>query len=253
MNHFAKLALVMTILFGLSLSYAHTKTYAAPLKNQTTHLDRLNATLPIQTKTMESTISLGVFGQATQRAILIFQKSHQLPLTGKGDVATLDQLGIQHGVINPPLKFGQKGCDVILLQEKLVELGVLKGRILPSKLTNHPMISSVKVSESTPATQVTTGQHHIKVRATAYTAHCTGCSGITKTGVNLNAHPNQKVVAVDPSLIPLGSTLYIPGYGEAIAADTGSAIQGAHIDVYLQNKQDAKKWGSQTLTITIVN
>src|SRR6478752_5694114 len=59
------------------------------------------------------------------------------------------------------------------------------------------------------------------VEATAYTANCAGCSGTTATGVDLKANPNQKVIAVDPSVIPLGSKVYVEGYGEAVAADTG--------------------------------
>ena len=62
--------------------------------------------------------------------------------------------------------------------------------------------------------------------ATAYTAYCNGCSGITTTGINLRANPNLKVIAVDPSVIPLGSKVWVEGYGYAVAGDTGGAIKG---------------------------
>lgn len=256
MKHLNKLALVMIVLFGLLLGFTHTNTYAAPLENPPDQLYKINPIQSIYANQADPAITLGVFGQATQNALLTFQKDHQLPQTGIGDKATLGQLGILQEVANLPLKFGQKGFNVILLQEKLVEQGLLRGQLLPSKLTNYPLVDkSAKVSDASQVMHeaAVPKTHKIKVKATAYTANCIGCSGITETGVNLNAHPNKKVVAVDPTLIPLGSTLYIPGYGEAIAADTGGAIKGAHIDVYLQNKQDAKKWGSKTLTITIVN
>ena len=61
--------------------------------------------------------------------------------------------------------------------------------------------------------------------ATAYTASCAGCSGITATGINLKANPNQKVISVNPTVIPLGSKVSVEGYGEAIAGDTGGAIK----------------------------
>jgi 3D (Asp-Asp-Asp) domain-containing protein/LysM repeat protein len=93
----------------------------------------------------------------------------------------------------------------------------------------------------------------ITVKATAYTADCEGCSGITKTGVNLKANPNEKVIAVDPSVIPLGSKVYIEGYGEATAADTGGAIKGNRIDVYMQNESDALQFGAKELTVKILN
>src|SRR5699024_7233683 len=57
----------------------------------------------------------------------------------------------------------------------------------------------------------------VTVTATAYTADCEGCSGVTSTGVDLNANPDAKVIAVDPSVIPLGSEVYVEGYGYATA------------------------------------
>ncbi|MBY6052555.1 LysM peptidoglycan-binding domain-containing protein [Cytobacillus firmus] len=91
----------------------------------------------------------------------------------------------------------------------------------------------------------------IKVKATAYTASCKGCSGITYTGINLKKNPNAKVISVDPKVIPLGSKVYVPGYGEAIAGDKGSAVRGNKIDVFIPNKQKALQWGSKTVTIKV--
>ncbi|TYR81708.1 LysM peptidoglycan-binding domain-containing protein [Priestia megaterium] len=93
----------------------------------------------------------------------------------------------------------------------------------------------------------------LTVEATAYTANCAGCSGITATGVNLKANPNQKVIAVDPSVIPLGSRVYVEGYGEAIAADTGGAIKGNKIDVFVPSQSTAQQWGRKTVTVTVLN
>ncbi len=90
------------------------------------------------------------------------------------------------------------------------------------------------------------------VTATAYTAHCDGCTGITYTGINLKDNPNQKVIAVDPNVIPLGSKVWVEGYGTAIAADIGGAIKGNRIDVFIPNEADAKRFGMQQLRIKIV-
>ncbi|MHA6251505.1 PcsB-like coiled-coil domain-containing protein [Oceanobacillus sp. CAU 1775] len=89
------------------------------------------------------------------------------------------------------------------------------------------------------------------VTSTAYTANCAGCSGITSTGINLNKNPNQKVIAVDPSVIPLGSVVYVEGYGYAIAGDTGGAIRGNKIDVFVKTKAEALNWGVRTVRVTI--
>lgn len=60
------------------------------------------------------------------------------------------------------------------------------------------------------------------------------------------------IAAVDPRVIPMGSRLYIPGYGYAIAADQGNAIQGARIDLCFATHQDALAWGIKTLAVTIL-
>lgn len=113
------------------------------------------------------------------------------------------------------------------------------------KETEQPTVSK------TPAPN-TTGKE-MSVTATAYTAYCTGCSGITYTGIDLRSNPNQKVIAVDPSIIPLGSRVWVEGYGEAIAGDIGGAIKGNIIDVFLENQQDALNWGRRTVTIKILD
>lgn len=92
----------------------------------------------------------------------------------------------------------------------------------------------------------------ISVEATAYTADCAGCSGVTATGINLNNDRNAKVIAVDPSVIPLGSKVHVPGYGTAIAGDKGSAIKGNKIDVHVPTKSEATNWGRKNVTITVI-
>lgn len=87
--------------------------------------------------------------------------------------------------------------------------------------------------------------------ATAYTASCEGCSGITSTGINLLENPDMKVISVDPSVIPLGSKVYVEGYGEAIAGDTGGAIVGNKIDIFIPNKQDAINWGVKEVNVKV--
>ncbi|WNS75237.1 3D domain-containing protein [Bacillus sp. DTU_2020_1000418_1_SI_GHA_SEK_038] len=93
----------------------------------------------------------------------------------------------------------------------------------------------------------------ITVKATAYTASCKNCSGITATGINLKKNPNMKVISVDPKVIPLGSKVYVPGYGEAIAADKGSSVKGNKIDVFIPSHKQAIQWGNKTVKIKVYN
>ena len=91
------------------------------------------------------------------------------------------------------------------------------------------------------------------VSATAYTASCTGCSGITATGINLKANPGLKVIAVDPNVIPLGSKVYVEGYGYAVAGDTGGAIKGNKIDLFMAEQSSAIAFGRQQVKVTVLN
>lgn len=91
----------------------------------------------------------------------------------------------------------------------------------------------------------------ITVKATAYTASCKGCSGITSMGYNLKKNPNLKIISVDPRVIPLGSKVWVEGYGDAIAGDKGSAIRGNKIDVFIPSKQRAINWGVRTVKVKI--
>lgn len=81
--------------------------------------------------------------------------------------------------------------------------------------------------------------------ATAYTAQCGGCSGYTATG----QHAGHGIVAVDPRVIPLGTHLFIPGYGVAIAGDTGGAIVGNRIDLGFNSLSDAMEFGRREVTV----
>lgn len=91
------------------------------------------------------------------------------------------------------------------------------------------------------------------VNSTAYTASCNGCSGRTATGIDLKANPNAKVIAVDPSFIPLGTKVYVEGYGYAVAADTGGSVKGQKIDVFFSTKAEAYRWGNRQVKIKIIN
>jgi 3D (Asp-Asp-Asp) domain-containing protein len=59
------------------------------------------------------------------------------------------------------------------------------------------------------------------------------------------------VIAVDPTVIPLGTRVFVPGYGAAVAADVGSAIKGNIIDLWMPSTAAAQAWGRRTVTITV--
>ncbi|MBE7119875.1 3D domain-containing protein [Bacillus cereus] len=103
------------------------------------------------------------------------------------------------------------------------------------------------------------GGKEFYVTATAYTAdpsengYKPGEIVKSKLGHNLTANPNMKLIAVDPAVIPLGSTVYVENYGTAIAGDTGSAIKGHIIDLLMPDSATANNWGRRSVKVTILN
>ena len=117
---------------------------------------------------------------------------------------------------------------------------------------------TTQAAQATPATETTQaaaasssqGGYYLTVEATAYSYNEAGLSNYTADGTNLVSEPN--VIAVDPSVIPLGSYVEIPGYGIFRAADTGGAIYGNRIDVHLVNLNDVYNFGRRTITIRVL-
>ena len=116
---------------------------------------------------------------------------------------------------------------------------------------NPPPIVKAKEEEEPPESNE--GSAEMVMTATAYTAYCTGCSGTTAYGIDLRVNPNRKVIAVDPRVIPLGTKVWVEGYGEAIAGDTGGAIKGNKIDVFIPSYDNAMAWGVKTVKLKVLN
>ncbi|AGY46944.1 3D domain-containing protein [Bacillus phage CampHawk] len=138
--------------------------------------------------------------------------------------------------------------DKASLQKRVKELS-LKDDTSKSPSSKEKQSTSKKVASSTPSKDSSKGRTLTMV-ATAYTASCAGCSGVTTTGIDLRDNPSMKVIAVDPNVIPLGSRVHVEGYGYAIAGDTGGAIKGNKIDIFVPNRQDALAWGVRTVKVT---
>jgi len=83
------------------------------------------------------------------------------------------------------------------------------------------------------------------------TAYCGG--GTTASGLQCIRKPQGiSTVAVDPNVIPLGTYMYIEGYGYAIAADIGGAIKGNKVDIYYDYEQECNNWGVKNVKVTIL-
>ncbi|MEI2633048.1 MULTISPECIES: 3D domain-containing protein [Bacillus] len=100
----------------------------------------------------------------------------------------------------------------------------------------------------------------LDIEFSAYVANCSeGCTGRTKTGVDVTQsifYKGYRVIATDPSVIPLNSVVLIKVGGssfKAIAVDTGGAIVGYKVDLLVSNEQDAINFGRQYGTVSILN
>lgn len=138
---------------------------------------------------------------------------------------------------------------IVLVGTKVKETKEVKEVVATTAET--PVTEKVEKATETVETKAeapaaATSGRTMQVEATAYTG-----GGITATGINLN--DNSKVIAVDPSVIPLGSRVLIDGYGEYIAGDTGGAINGNIIDVYVASHSEAISFGRRALTIHVLN
>ncbi|MGZ4355673.1 MAG: 3D domain-containing protein [Gaiellaceae bacterium] len=113
---------------------------------------------------------------------------------------------------------------------------VAKAQVVQSQAASTPAAATAS------AASVVDGSRTLTVTSTGYSM-----PGRTATGLPVG----PGIVAVDPAVIPLGTRLSIPGYGEGVAADTGGAVQGLTIDLWFPTLAEALAWGRRTVTITL--
>jgi 3D (Asp-Asp-Asp) domain-containing protein len=149
------------------------------------------------------------------------------------------------------IKEGVKGKKVVLTKITVYQGGEAKKEILAENVLQMPQDQLVAVGAS-DMVQTSRGQMRfvktLVMEATAYTPWDEGCTGITKTGIPAR----YGIVAVDPAVIKLGSRLYIPGYGQALAADIGGAIVGNRIDLCMESVEEALSFGRRTVKVYVL-
>ena len=122
------------------------------------------------------------------------------------------------------------------------------GRNIESKGSNETSFKTQTISNEVKSISSGSG---FAAEATAYSYKQPGLNNYTAMGIDLRENPN--VIAVDPSQIPLGTLVEVPGYGVAIAGDTGGDIKGNRIDLHYPEVQQAVDFGRQKITIKVMN
>jgi len=165
---------------------------------------------------------------------------------------------------------GADGLDLRVYREVVTRGIESSPTLVAEKIVSQPVKQVVAIgtgSESSPTHQLVAAQvrepahwggrtsqvgRHLNCFATAYSAaESNGMGGGSSTALGVPAV--RGVVAVDPNFIPLGTHLYIPGYGFAIAADTGGMIHGRHIDLCFDTVAECNEWGTRPITVIILD
>jgi peptidoglycan DL-endopeptidase CwlO len=121
-------------------------------------------------------------------------------------------------------------------------LATVEAAAVAAREQARSLASAAPTPTAAPAPVVSAGSRTMTVSASGY-----ALPGATATGVP----SGWGVVAVDPSVIPLGTRMTIPGYGTGVASDTGPAVRGASIDLWFPTEAQALAWGRRTVTITL--
>ncbi len=206
----------------------------------------------------------GVFGEATEKAVKDFQKDNDITVTGRIDAKTQKSLNAV-SLGNGELRVGDSGGKVARLQNLLTLHGFTTGSVdgvfgssTETQLRAFQRYRGIKETgvaddvvweclEDEPKFQ---GKYKKKMEmhTTAYTPYDGGGQGHTALG-NIAGKGHA---AVDPDVIPLGSLIFIEGYGYALADDIGGAIQGDIVDVGVETLEQAYQWGSRDVTVYVV-
>lgn len=190
---------------------------------------------------------------------------------------SVSEIGDNYAEIGDVIKMGMTGPGVTDLQNKLIALGFLTGNadgICGTNTVNaiksfqenvgmeadgicgimtYAALENYQYPENNSeweesAVDFPQFGRMISVVATAYSAQEPGLNAHTASGTPVR----RGVIAVDPSVIPLGTRVYIPGYGEAVAEDTGGDIIGYRIDIAFDNYIEAFEFGRQRIEIYII-
>ncbi|MDC7770243.1 LysM peptidoglycan-binding domain-containing protein [Priestia megaterium] len=227
--------------------------------NLSSHLIYVNQVLKISgTGTVSSSPSAPVQEKTNETQASPAPSNSKSYKVQPGD--TMWSVAQRHGISISQLKqWNNLSSNTIYINQVLQVGGQAAAQAKPSTPSpaapSTPSTSAQSTSTPAPAPvqESKSVSKEITVEATAYTAYCAGCSGITATGIDLRSNPNRKVIAVDPRVIPLGSRVYVEGYGEAIAGDTGGAIKGTRVDLFMSSQSSALNWGRKTVKLQILD
>ncbi|AYG00987.1 3D domain-containing protein [Lactococcus allomyrinae] len=243
---------------GMTMSVIDVIASSKNLSDMVMRLTSLNAVMTAESNQAKALVekentlrSMKTSLEATQVKLVQDQKNYQEQVTDlQGDISTLkDKIASNQKLLSTmqaKAAAEQKAHDEALAKSIAEAQQAQTQTSVSSSSTNNTSNSGSNSNPPKPVIPPTSSGRTINVQATAY-----ALNGITAMGIDLSKNP--MCIAVDPSVIPLGSMVEVPGYGVAIAGDTGGAIVGNIIDVHFPTNAQAIAWGRQNLQITVLS
>lgn len=251
MNKFAKVLLISVLFISMVPKVAFAEMSASEREQYIRRLEESYPSAVFTTRSIDRFKSSDLFtNQSVEEDIDKDEELHYK--VEEGD--TLFAISQEYEVtVEELMVWNELTSDLILIDQELVINPEMETVDLPQEESEEVVEAVAEPVQQEEDTEQVSVQRTMTMTATAYTAECDGCSGITATGINLLNDRNKKVVAVDPDIIPLGSLVYVEGYGEAIAGDVGGAIKGNKIDIHVPTKEEAFQWGVREVTVEIIS
>ena len=186
----------------------------------------------------------GIYGDNTVKAVSAFQKKIGIPVTGNVDARTLS-------VLNRVIDKGNRGTGSQIEDELTLGDGTKQAVMKLQKKNSMPLTGVVDegVWNRLSRAPSLTGDYKqmMSMQATAYAPNVGG-TGFTYSG----NYAGKGHAAVDPAVIPIGSILFVEGYGYCIADDIGRSVKGNIIDVGVDTIEQAYNWGSKQVKVYLV-
>jgi peptidoglycan DL-endopeptidase CwlO len=222
---------VMTGIDGLSRATKQNERLAREATEKGRMLTELRATLTAQRDRLDSAREAASAGTARLAAAVSGQRETVARIRRQAALTRQRLAALQAQARQAE----QRSADLTAAAARASSTAVATSE--PAATTSATPVSS---APATPAP--VTGTHTLVVDAVAY-----HLPGRTASGLPVGIG----VIAVDPTVIPLGTRVFVPGYGPAVAADVGTAIKGNLIDLWMPTTAQALAWGRRTVTITV--
>ncbi len=199
---------------------------------------------------IETAVQAGMRITVERRAWHSWIEQRQVPVTSR--VIADPQLYKGNRIVRSPGRVG--------LSERAVQALYANGR--PAAVVPHawavvrpavPEVIAVGTRAMIVSRGTFAGREYMMLEATAYYPGPNNYGGGVGPRTAIGLLAQRGVVAIDPSVIPLGSRLFIEGYGYAIAGDTGGAIQGMRIDLCFNTYDEAIHFGRQPVKVYIID